>query len=79
MKEEDGFYFGLKVSENGDWKMINLDMTQLSVWEDKRSDMECPKDPDKAPSVFTNEFCKGVWDIDAKKTVPVRMQPGCFI
>jgi len=79
LKEEDGFYFGLKVSENGDWKIVNLDMTQLSVWEDKRSDMDCPKDPDKAPSVFTNEFCKGIWDIDTKKTIPVRMQQGCFI
>lgn len=79
VKEEDGFYYTLKVSENGDWKIVNLDMSQLSTWEDKRSEVPCPKDTEKAPVVFGSEFCKSVWDVDAKKVVPVKMHLGCII
>jgi hypothetical protein len=79
LKEEDGFYYTLKVSENGDWKIVNLNMAELSKWEDKRDYMDCPKDLEKAPAMFTSGFCKSVWDIDAKKTVPVRMNQGCLI
>jgi hypothetical protein len=79
LKEEDGFYYTLKVSENGDWKIINLDMTQLSYWEDKRSEVVCPKDPERAPKEFHVQFCKSVWNSDAKKVIPVRVQQGCLI
>lgn len=79
LKEEDGFYYMMKISEKGEWKIVNLDMTQLSYWEDKRSEMTCPKDPQKASPVFGVEFCKSVWDSDAKKTIPVKMHQGCLI
>ena len=54
-------------------------MTQLSVWEEKRSEVTCPKDDLKAPSIFGTQFCKTVWDVDAKKTVITRVQQGCLI
>ena len=79
LKEEDGFYYTLKVSEKGEWKVVDLDMTQLSVWENKRSEVSCPKDDLKAPNIFTVQFCKTVWDVDAKKTVVMRVQQGCLI
>lgn len=79
LKEEDGFYYTLRVSENGDWKVVELDMTQLSVWEDKRSEVTCPKDDLKAPAIFGTQFCKTVWDLETKKTVVMRIQQGCLI
>lgn len=79
LKEEDGLYYTLKISENGDWKIVDLDMTQLSVWEDKRNEVTCPADTLKAPAIFGTQFCKTVWDVDAKKTVVIRVQQGCLI
>jgi hypothetical protein len=79
LREEDGFYYTLKVSENGAWKIVNLDMTELSKWEDKRNYVDCPKDPVKGPEIFTNGFCKSVWDVNAKKVIPVKMNQGCLI
>ena len=79
LKEDDGLYFAVKVSEKGDWKIENLDMTQLSTLEDKREEVTCPKDPEKAPEAFTIGYCKSVWDVDAKKTIIVKMQQGCLI
>lgn len=79
LREDDGLYFTMKVSENGDWKIENLDMTQLSAWEDKREEVTCPNDLDKAPENFNINFCKTVWDVDAKKAIPVKMYQGCLI
>lgn len=79
LKEEDSFYYMLKVSETGEWKIENPNLGELSKWEDKRNYIKCPEDKDKAAAVFENEFCKTVWDNDLKKTVIVRMQEGCTI
>jgi hypothetical protein len=79
LREEDGLYYALKVSPDGEWKVVNLDMTQLSVWENKREEITCPKDEAKSPDEFTVQFCKSVWDVDSKKTVPVKIQQGCLI
>lgn len=79
LKEEDGFYFMMKISDKGEWKIVSVDMTQLSYWEDKRSEVTCPKDTEKAPAQFRVEFCKSIWDSDAKKTIPVKLRQGCVI
>lgn len=79
LKEDDGFYFALKVSTSGDWKIVDLDMTQLSKWENKRQDIDCPKDSEKSPPEFNMEFCKTVWDEDLNQLVTVRMNQGCSI
>lgn len=80
IKEEDGLFYVLKIAENGDWKIENLDFTKLSTWEDKRSEVSCPKDPNKlAPKAFAVEFCKTVWDEDLKKSVIVKMHQGCVL
>lgn len=79
LKEDDGLYFAMKISGNGDWKIENIDMSQLSTWEDKREDIACPKDGGKPSDVFPIEFCKSVWDVDAKKIIPVKFRQGCLI
>lgn len=79
LKEEDSFFYTLKVQENGEWKVTDLDMSRLSEWEDKKQNVTCPKDKNSAPKVFGTEFCKTVWDEDSKKEVTVKMREGCVI
>ncbi len=79
LREEDGFYYNLKISENGSWQIVNLDMTQLSSLEEKRQEITCPVDSQKANPVFTTSFCKTVYDVDSKKTIIVKMHQGCLI
>jgi hypothetical protein len=80
LKDADDFYYMLKISPNGDWKIIDMNFSNLSQWEDKRSNVDCPADQDKAnPVVFSHAFCKTVWDETEKKLVTVRMHQGCSI
>jgi hypothetical protein len=78
LKEEDGFFFMIKVSPNGEWKVAAVDFSNLSAWEDKRQNISCPADQ-SLQSVFGVSHCKTVWDLDLKKTVVVKMHQGCFI
>lgn len=77
LKEEDSFFYALKVGPKGDWKIVDMDFTKLSQWEDHKENVKCPKDEKKAPAVFGVEFCKAVWDEDLKKPLIVKMHQGC--
>jgi hypothetical protein len=78
MKEEDGFFYVLKVGPEGEWKIEDIDFTKLSQWEDHRENMSCPTEKaKKAPAMFGVEFCKSVWDENSKKPVLVKMHQGC--
>lgn len=80
LREEDDFFYILKVSKNGDWKIENLDMATLSEWEEKRSSVTCPTEKTSpAPKEFGDGFCKTIWNEDSKKTVVVKMHQGCTI
>jgi hypothetical protein len=79
LREDDGLYYALKISENGNWKVVTIEMSNLSHWEDKRQDIACPKDKEAGSSVFTNQFCKSILNIDTNKLVTVRMGQGCLI
>jgi hypothetical protein len=78
VREEEDYFYILTVSLQGEWKIAEIDQSQLSVWEEKRTEVDCPKDNQpKAPSVFGVEFCKSVWNEDTKKTVVIKMHLGC--
>lgn len=78
LREEEGFFFVLRISQTGEWKIVDLDLTRLSEWEDKREYVTCPADKEKkTPKEFGVTFCKSVWDEDLKKPVVVRMHAGC--
>ncbi len=78
VREEEGFFFVLKVESSGDWKVVDVDLTRLSEWEDKREYVTCPAEKEKKiPKEFGAPFCKSVWDEDLKKPVVVRMHAGC--
>ncbi len=79
LREDEGLYYTLKISENGDWKIVYLDMTQLSTLEEKRQYVNCPQEKEKSSPIFGTEFCKSVWNLEAKKLVVVRMHQGCPI
>ena len=80
IREEDELFYALRVSKSGDWKIEYLDMSRLSEWEEKRSEVTCPKDKTKlAPKEFGVEFCKSIWNEDLKKNVTVKMHQGCPI
>lgn len=78
LKEEDDFFYMLGISASGDWKIENVDLGRLSEWQEKISDVNCPKDAKPyAPKTFETEFCRSVWDEDLKKSVVVKMHLGC--
>ncbi len=80
LREDDGFFYDLTVASSGEWKVGELDFTKLSDYQDKISEVTCPKDATKiAPEIFGVEFCKNVWNEDQKKTVVVKMHTGCII
>lgn len=79
LKEEDGFFYFLRISPDGKWKVEDIDFSRLSEWETKREPTTCPVDKVKANPAFGQEFCKLVWDEDQKKTVIVKMHQGCPI
>jgi len=79
LKEDDGFFYLLKISSNGDWKVVSIDYPRLSYWEDKRQEVKCPVEKGKTPNLFGVEFCKLVWDEDLKKSVTVKLHQGCII
>lgn len=80
LREEDNFFYTLRISKSGDWKIENMDLSKISEFEDKKENLTCPKDATKlAPKVFGVEFCKSVWDEDRKKLVVVKMHQGCAI
>lgn len=78
LKEDEGFFYVLKIDAKGEWKIVDVDMTRLSEWEDKREYISCPGEKEKkTPKQFGAVFCKQVWDEDLKKPVVVRMHAGC--
>ncbi len=83
LREDEGVFYALHTSLNGDWKVIPLDLKNLSTWEDRRENVKCPvlavekKAPQ--PKEFAVEFCKTIWDEDLKKSVIVKMFQGCAI
>lgn len=80
LREEEGTFYTLKVSDKGEWKIVDIDQTRLLSWEDKRENVKCPVEKIKSsPKEFQNDFCKTVWDEDSKKTVIVKMSEGCSI
>lgn len=77
LKEEDGFYFMLKVSPDGEWKIVELDSSKLGEWESHRQNVSCPEDKSVKSKIFNHDYCKSIWDLDKKKTVIMKLQSGC--
>jgi hypothetical protein len=78
LREHDDYFYVLNVGLNGTWSIVDVDLTRLSEWQDKKDNVACPAHRNKpAPQVFGANFCKTIWDEDSKKTVVVEMHQGC--
>jgi hypothetical protein len=77
LREDDGFFYALRINHQGEWKIEDLAHSNLSFWEEKKQEVPCPKDKNPAPKAFGVEFCKLVWNQETKKTVIVRLRQGC--
>jgi len=79
LKEEDNFFYFLKISAAGDWSVEEVDATIISRYQDKISDITCPAPPSQNLEVFKSEYCQNVWSEDLKKTVVFRVYRGCVL
>lgn len=78
VREDEGLFFVLRIDPKGDWSIVDVDLTKLSEWEDKREYVACPPEKEKTtPKEFGVTFCKSVWDEDSRKIVVVKMHAGC--
>ncbi len=80
LREDDDFFYMLKINPQGSWKIEDFDFSKLSEFEEKRQNITCPVDKTKASEdAFAIEFCKTIWDADLKQTLTVKMRQGCVI
>lgn len=78
VREEDDYFFMLKITPAGDWSIVDSDFTRLSEWEMKREYVPCPEDKEKkTPKEFGVTFCKSIWNEDIQKPVVIRLHSGC--
>lgn len=77
LKEYEDEFFLLEIDQQGQWQIVDLDITKLSFYEDKKIHMECPKAIGPHPKEFEVRFCKGIWDESQSKLIPVEMYQGC--
>ncbi len=80
LKEDDGFFYTLRISSEGQWAIENLDFSKLNSYEEKRENSPCPKTKIASTTgPFKVEFCKLIWNEDLQKQVLVKMSQGCAI
>ncbi|MFA7612651.1 MAG: hypothetical protein WCY48_00335 [Candidatus Caldatribacteriota bacterium] len=77
LKEYEEEFFLLEIDEKGKWEIVDMDISKLSFYEDKKAHMECPNSVGTHPTEFEVRFCKGIWDESQSKLIPVEMYQGC--
>lgn len=76
LKEYDEEFFLLEISPDGAWDIAEVDLTRLTYYEDKKTNMDCPNS-NLDTKAFEVKFCKGIWDESQNKLIPVEMYQGC--
>jgi len=79
LKEEDNFFYFLKIAPTGEWSIEEVDATLISRYQDKISDATCPAPVLEKLEVFKSEYCQNVWSEDLKQTVVFRVYRGCVL
>jgi hypothetical protein len=78
LKEDQEVFYVLKISPEGEWRIIDTNLNQVTQWSEKRKVIECPKSlPQTNREIFQNDVCHEIWNEDQKKLIPVIMQRGC--
>lgn len=79
LKEEDGFFYPLKISPNGEWLVSDFDLKDVTKWYEKTLHGSCPESTTKAPDAFGTFYCEHIWSEDLKKNIPVKYYRGCVL
>lgn len=78
IREDDELFYTLRVSSNGEWKIVPTELSKLSSREARRDNAKCP-DEKTATDVFKIEFCKSIFDEKEDRSIITRMHQGCAI
>jgi hypothetical protein len=65
MREDEGIYYGLKIKNDGDWKVVHIRHKNNRYFAGQ-DETKCPEKI-KFSSKFKNSYCKKIWDIKLKK------------
>ncbi len=79
IREDDGLFYALQIQFSGEWKIVNVDMTNLTNFDSRKRSIECGT-KEKAPKLsgpYTYAICKEIWDDSAKKLRPIILRRGC--
>lgn len=78
LREDDEVFYTLRISPEGEWRIVPTEFSKLSSREERRDYAKCP-DEKTATDVFKIDFCKSVYDEKEEKSQIVRMHQGCAI
>lgn len=80
LKEDHENFYILKISPNGEWKIVDIEMSELLLMSERKKDSTCPNDLTKIQGkIFNSDICQSIWNEDEKKHVIIKMQRGCLI
>jgi hypothetical protein len=77
IKNSDDFYYGLAVSSNGSWRVIDHIQGVKKFYRD-RQEIKCPKDLKYTKKFFQGRFCQKVYDLKSKKYKVVSLPWSCL-
>jgi hypothetical protein len=78
LREDDDVFYTLRISQEGEWKIVPTEFSKLSSREERRDNAKCP-DEKTSDEIFKIEFCKSVYDESLDKSFIMRMHQGCAI
>ncbi len=78
LREDDEVFYTLRVSRDGEWKIVPTELSRLSSREERRDNAKCPDEKTNS-EVFKIDFCKTTYDEKEEKSVITRMHQGCAI
>lgn len=78
LREDDDVFYTLRISPDGDWRIVPTELSKLSLRESRRDNAKCP-DEKTSTEIFKNDFCKSVFDEKEESSVIIRMHQGCAI
>lgn len=78
LREDDELFYTLRISPDGEWRIVPTELSKLSLREGRRDNAKCP-DEKTSTEIFKNDFCKSIYDEKEERTVIIRMHQGCAI
>lgn len=78
LREDEEVFYTLRISPDGEWRIVPTELSRLSTREARRDNAKCP-DEKTSDEVFKIDFCKSVYDEKEDKSLIVRMHLGCAI